>query len=235
MKKGFKFYVIAWAIMFILFNLAVWFLPQEFTILGATYEKFGGVSRVTLALLEACFLLHLFLTALALNRKKLSAIFYRLPLIRLSYGCVVVTLIVAVVAMLAIVPSWIPLALALLVLAVYIFAILKAEVAATLVEGVDGKVKSKTAFIRELTVDAESLMARAKTPEAKALAKKVFETVRYSDPVSVPALQKQEARILDAFGRFAHAVTGDGTDAPALAEEVLALIAARNKSCKAGK
>ena len=36
MKKGFKFYCIAWAIMFVLFNVAVAALPREFTVAGVT-------------------------------------------------------------------------------------------------------------------------------------------------------------------------------------------------------
>ena len=39
MKKMFKFYLVAWAIMFVLFNIAVIALPKEFTILGVTYEN----------------------------------------------------------------------------------------------------------------------------------------------------------------------------------------------------
>ncbi len=154
MKKAFKFYLIAWAIMFALFNIVVVALPKEFTILGVTYEKFGGASWVTLIVMELCFLLHLGLTALALNQRKLSGTFYRLPLIRLSYSCTVVTLIVAVVAMLVFLPSWIPLAIALLILALYAFAVLKAGVAAELVEGVDARTRAKSSFIRDLTVDA---------------------------------------------------------------------------------
>ena len=44
MKKAFKYYLIAWAIMFVLFNIAVVALPKEFSILGVNYVKFGGLS-----------------------------------------------------------------------------------------------------------------------------------------------------------------------------------------------
>ena len=236
MKKGLKFYVIAWAIMFILFNAAVYFLPQEFTICGITYEKFDGVSWVTLIVLEVCFLLHLILTAAALNQKKLSGTFYRLPLIRLSYGCLVMTLILAVVAMLAIIPSWIPLALALLILAIYAFAILKAGVAAKLVEGVDAKTRAKTSFIRDLTVDADSLLSRAKNEPVKAACKKVFEAVRYSDPVSSPALADVESRIRTEFDALTDAVIADDPKAvSASADELLTLIIERNHRLKMEK
>ena len=236
MKKMFKFYLVAWAIMFVLFNIAVIALPKEFTILGVTYEKFGGVSWVTLIVLELCFLLHLALTAVALRQKRLSGTFYRLPLIRLSYGCVIVTTIVAVVAMLAFLPSWIPLALALLILAVYAFAILKAVVAAELVESVDEKTRAKTSFIRILTVDADSLLSRAKSEPVKAACKKVFEALRYSDPVSAYGLVDVEERIKAEFDALTDAVIADDPKAvSASADELLTLIAERNKKSKAGK
>ncbi len=236
MKKMFKFYLVAWAIMFVLFNIAVIALPKEFTILGVTYEKFGGVSWVTLIVLELCFLLHLILTAAALNQKKLSGTFYRLPLIRLSYGCVIVTTVVAVLAMLAFLPSWIPLALALLILAIYAFAILKAVVAAELVESVDEKTRAKTSFIRNLTVDADSLLSRAKSEPVKAACKKVFEALRYSDPVSAYGLVDVEERIKAEFDALTDAVIADDPKAvSASADELLTLIAERNKKSKAGK
>ena len=236
MKKMFKFYLVAWAIMFVLFNIAVIALPKEFTILGVTYEKFGGASWVTLIVLELCFLLHLALTAVALRQKRLSGTFYRLPLIRLSYGCVIVTTIVAVLAMLAFLPSWIPLALALLILAIYAFAILKAGAAAALVESVDEKTRAKTSFIRNLTVDADSLLSRAKSEPVKAACKKVFEALRYSDPVSAYGLVDVEERIKAEFDALTDAVIADDPKAvSASADELLTLIAERNKKSKAGK
>ena len=236
MKKSFKYYLIAWTIMFVLFNLAVFFLPQEFALFGVTYEKFGGVSWVTLIVMELCFVLHLILTAIALNQNKLSGTFYRLPLIRLSYGCVVVTLIVSVVAMLALAPSWIPLAIALIVLALYAFAVLKAAVAATLVEGVEAKTRARTSFIRDLTVDADSLLSRAKSEPVKTACKKVFEALRYSDPVSAYGLLDVEGRIKTEFDAFTDAVLADDPQTvSASADELLTLIRERNQKAKAGK
>ena len=236
MKKGFKFYVIAWAIMFVLFNTVVLALPKEFTVLGVTYEKFGGLSWVTLIVLELCFLLHLILTAAALNQKKLSHTFYRLPLIRFSYGCVVVTLILAVLAMLAFIPSWIPLALALLILALYAFAILKAGAAAALVEKVDKKERTGTVFVRSLAIDASTLLSRAKSEPVKAACKKVYEAVRYSDPMSAESLADVELRIRTEFDALTNAVLADDADAvTASADELLTLIRDRNSRCKAEK
>lgn len=236
MKKAFKFYVIAWAIMFILFNLAVWFLPREFTLLGVTYEKFGGVSRATLIVLEACFLLHLALTAVALNQNKLSGTFYRLPLIRLSYVCVVVTTIVAVIAMLAFVPSWIPLALALLILAIYAFAILKADAAAALVEGVDKKVETSTRSMKALYASVAACADRCADPELKKPVQKLAEALRYADPVSSEATREAENTLRMYLVDLESAVDSSNADkVKSICAAMTAALADRNRLSKFSK
>ena len=236
-KKAFKFYLIAWAIMFVLFNVVVIALPKETTVAGVTYQKFGGLSWITLILFELCFIGHLICTWIALKQNKLSGTFYRLPLIRLSYACVIVTLVLGCLAM-AIpgLPSWIPLIVAVLVMAIYVFMILKAAAAAQIVEGIDEKVRANTAFVRNLTVEANTLATRAKSEPVKAACKKVYEAVRYSDPMTSDALADVENRIRTEFNAFTDAVLSDNADAVnASADELLSLITERNQTCKAGK
>lgn len=229
MKKGFKYYFITWLIMFALFNAVVGLLPKEFTVMGVTYQKLGGLSWVTLIVVEFCFLLHLVLTAVALNRKKLSGTFYRLRLIRISYGCLILTLIVALLGMAVAPNSWMPLVAALIILAFYVFALLRTGAAIGVVEGIDQKVQSQAAFVRTLTADAESLMARTRSPEAKAACRKVYEAVRYADPMSDPAVAGLEQQIQTSFTRFYDAVIADDQEAvSALSAEILARMEARN-------
>ena len=237
MQRAFRIYLIAWAIMFVLFNLVVIVLPKETMIAGVTYTKLGGLSWITLIVFELCFVGHLACTWFALRRNKLSGTFYRLPLIRLSYACVIVTLVLGCLAM-AIpgLPSWIPLIVALLVTAIYVFSILKAAAAAEIVESIDKKVQAKTTFIKTLTVDAQTLLARAKSEPVKNACKKVFEAVRYSDPMSANALTDVESRIRTEFDALTDAVIADNVDdATASADELLTLIKERNSRCKMEK
>ena len=237
MKKAFRIYLIAWAIMFVLFNAVVIALPKETTIAGITYTKLGGLSWITLILFELCFVGHLVCTWFACKQNKLTGTFYRLPLIRLSYACVIVTLVLGCLAMaIPNLPSWIPLIVALLVMAIYVFAVLKAAAAAEIVESIDEKVKVKTAFIKALTVDAQTLLSRAKCEPIKNACKKVFEAVRYSDPMSADALSDVESRIRTEFDALTDAVISDNADAAtASADELLTLLKERNSRCKMEK
>ena len=237
MKKAFRFYLIAWAIMFVLFNVVVIALPKETTVAGVTYTKLGGLSWITLIVFELCFVGHLVCTWFACKQNKLTGMFYRLPLIRLSYACVIVTLVLGCLAMaIPNLPSWVPLIVALLVMAIYVFSILKAAAAAEIVESIDEKVQAKTAFIKTLTVDANTLCSRAKSEQVQTACKKVFEAVRYSDPMSADALSDVESRIRAEFDSFTDAVITDNADAAtASADELLTLIKERSSRCKAEK
>ena len=237
MKKAFRFYLIAWAILFVIFNVVVIVLPKETTIAGVTYTKLGGLSWITLILFELCFVGHLICTWIALKQNKLSGTFYRLPLIRLSYACIIVTTVIGCV-MMAVpnLPDWIPLIVALIIMALYAVAVLKAAAAAEIVEQIDEKVKVQTAFIKTLTVDAQTLLSRAKSEPVKNACKKVFEAVRYSDPMTSGALTDVENRIKTEFNAFTDAVISDNADAAtASADELLTLIKERNGRCKMEK
>lgn len=237
MKNAFKYYLIAWAILFVLFNVVVIALPKEVTIDSITYTKFAGLSWLTLVVFELCFIAHIILTGVALRQNKLSGTFYRLPLIRISYAGIIVTTVLGCLAMaVPNLPSVVPLLLSLLVAALYAIALLKAGAAAELVENIDTKVRTQTAFIRDLTANAGALLSRAKSEPIKAACKKVYDAVRYSDPMSTAALSDVESRIKAEFNAFTDAVLADDTNAAdESANDLLALLSERNNVCRTAK
>lgn len=130
------------------------------------------------------------------------------------------------------VPNWVGIVLCALILGFAAIAVIKAGAAAELVEDTGRRVKEQTVFIRLLTADAESLMAKVKTDEAKAATRKVYEAVRYLDPMSVEALSGLESQITLKFRELEQAVTGGEATAGRLADEVVILLDERNKKCK---
>ena len=122
---------------------------------------------------------------------------------------------------------------AVLVYGFAVVSVLKARAAVSVVVGIDEKVKAQTFFIKSLTVDAEHLMNTSKTTELKALAKKVYEAVRYSDPMSNAVLVEVEEKIQNGFSDFENAVNGEDFElACSTADELMSLIDIRNKKCK---
>ncbi len=111
--------------------------------------------------------------------------------------------------------------------------VIKAAAAASVVGGIDEKIKEQTFFIKSLTVDAESLMSSAKSDELRAEAKKVYEAIRSSDPMSDPRLADAEAEIRSQFSAFEDAVIADDAElAKANAQSLLSAVEKRNGKCK---
>ena len=125
-----------------------------------------------------------------------------------------------------------------IIIAVVVFAcaigkLLKKSTARDLIESKDKEIKQKAFFIKALTLDAQTLVSRAQSDEAKELAKKIYEAVRYSDPMSNDALAGAESSITIKFKEFEDAIINDDTELAAeSSKELLILINDRNQKCR---
>lgn len=76
-------------------------------------------------------------------------------------------------------------------------------------------------------------MSAAKTPELRAEVKKVYEAIRYSDPMSNAALEEINEQIQNQFSVFADSVKSEDSElASSSSEELIVLMDKRNKKCK---
>lgn len=229
MKKAFQKYVIIWAIFFVVFNVICFVTPGE----AAGMNKFGGAFWAGYVFISLAFIGQLVCVWFAFKADSLQKLFYNLPLIRISYTGLVAMLVVgAVVMAVPNLPNWVGIIVCLLILAFHAIAVIQASAASDVIESVDKKIKTQTFFIKSLTVDAESLMARAKDDTAKAACKRVYEAVRYSDPMSSDALAGAESQITLKFAEFSGAVQSGSNDISKLADELTILLNDRNKKCK---
>ncbi len=229
MKKRMGLYIAAWAVLLALFNVIA-FVPNGFADWGKYTDSFWiGYTLITVAfagqLICACF---------ALKETNSQKLFYRVPLITTSYTGLIVSFVFGGLCMLiAPLPYYVGVIACAIVLAVNVVAVIKAVAAVNEVEQVEQKVKQKTFFIKALAVDAESLLARARSEEIKAECRKVYEAVRYADPMSSDMLAAVEGQISIGFARLTDAVVAEDAQAVcAAAEEVLILIKDRNSKCK---
>jgi len=215
--------------MFAVFQVICFIVPHEE---GAS--RFLGGFGVGYLFITISFLGQLACAYCAFKSENLTKLFYRIPLISVSYGGLMVMLVVGGLTM-AIpgLPVWLGTIACLLVLAFSAIAVIKASAAADIVHSVDRKVKGKTLFIRTLTADAECLTANANSGEMKALCRKVWEAIRYSDPMSDDALHVIESQITVMFSAFSDAIMADDMDAgKSIAKELLILVNERDKKCK---
>ena len=172
----------------------------------------------------------------AFRADSLNKFFYNVSLISLSYGGLVAMLVLGSLTML--IPdafSFIGIIVCAVVLGVYIITVAMAKLAIEAVEQSEAKTKAQTQFIRLLTADAESLKGYATDDNARQACHKVYEAVRYSDPVSNPVLSGIESDISVKFSAFSDSVKNSADNSRQLAEELCRLISERNAKVKALK
>ena len=230
MKKTIRNYAIIWVILVTLFNVVVFVTPSE----AGGLSKFGGAFWVGYIVIMLAFVGQLICTLAALKSETKEKLFLHLPLIKISYSTLVISIIVGTLCMaIPNLSNWIGIIACALIFAFNAIAAVKATTAADWVSDLQDKVERKTLFIKELTVRAEGLMTSAKSAETKAAAKKVYEAARYSDPMSDGALAGLENQISDKMEEFAAFVQSDNAvGAEKAAQEVVAAINARNQRCK---
>lgn len=229
MKKQFKNYSVIWAIALVLFNVIVFAVPNE----SEHYSKFGGAFWASYIFIMLAFIGQFAVSYFFFKEENKDKVFLNMPIFTLGRTCLILALIFGTALMIIPdCPQWLGAIIAAVVLAFYAISVIKAKAAGEAVEEIGEKVKAKTLFIKSLTVDAESLLARATTPEAKEACKKVLEAVRYSDPMSNDALAGVESQIMLKFNEFSSAVTSSAENVRTLADELVILVGDRNKKCK---
>lgn len=229
MKKAFRFYSVIWAILLVLFNVI------SFVSVGwAGVSKYTPSFWIGYIFITIAFVGQIICTYFALKDNELKKTFYNVSLISTSYTGLILSFIFGGLCMIiSPLPYWVGIILCAIVLGINVITVVKASAAIDIVGSIDEKAKESTLFIKALTVDAESLMSRAKSEAVKSECKKVYEAVRYSDPMSNSALSSIESEITIKFAKLSDAVVDDNFEVTsALVGELIILIGDRNKKCK---
>ena len=230
MKKSIGVYSVIWAICLAVFNVIVFVTPNEI----------GGVSKFTASFwvgyifITVAFIGQLVCAFFALKAENIKKMFYRIPMISISYTGLILMLIAGGIFMaIPTLPEWIGIIVCAIILAFNAIAVIKATAAAEVVGGIDEKVKTQTFFVKSHTADAQSLMASAKSDELRTEAKKVYEAIRYSDPMANPALSELDIQIKRQFNAFSDAVKAEDDElAKETADALAEIIERRNQECK---
>lgn len=229
MKKGIKYYAPCWTIVLVAFNVITFAVP-----ITVNVNKFMTSFWIGYAFITLMFIVQLVCSILFFKQDNNDKKFLNVPVISLSYIALMISIIVGTVAMATpFVPYWVGIIIDILIVTFYAIAIISSKATADTIEHIDKKVKTQTIFIKSLTADVESLLSCAKSDETKAVVKKVYEVVRYSDPMSSEALSSIESQITVKFNEFLNAVTEENKSyAKSLGNELIILVNERNEKCK---
>lgn len=229
MKKRFNLYIIAWAVLLALFNVIA------FVSVGwARQEKYTSSFWIGYVFITVMFIGQLICSYMAFKADSAKKMFYNISLIRTSYIGLIVSFVVGGLCMLiSPLPYWVGVIVCAIVLVANVLSVVKATAAIDEIERIATKVKTQTFFIKSLTVDADTLMASAKSEVVKAECRKIYEAIRYSDPMSHDALSSVESQITVKFAELSEVVKADDANkAMEIANEIIILVGDRNKKCK---
>lgn len=235
MKKNFKYFGIIWIVGFLLFNAITFLIPNE--VFGITrFDK--GVFWIAYALITLSFIAQLVIAYIFMKDDFGEKTFLRVSLLKIGCSSIIVSVLVGIVFMLLpVIPTWIGAIICIIVVCGFAISAVKATAVANIVLDVGNKVKTKTAFIRTAVVEAENILARASTNEIKLEVKKVYEALKYSDPMSDYAIDDIEQEIYEELKALRQAVVNNNDSAIVLkiVTDLLLNIKERNSKCKALK
>lgn len=231
MKKGLTYYSVAWAICLAVFNVLTFVMPHAI----GNFDWYQHPSFwIGYGFVMLSFIMQLLVGVKVFSSDKKDKVFLRMSLLTISYSSLFISLVVGAVFMtVPVLPEWIAAIVCTVVTGYYALAYLKGSAAIDFVEKVGEEVKNKTALMRELVSESESLMAYAKTDVAVVATKKIYESLRYSDPMSNDKLYYVEKEISEAYILFADKVKNvvdEGLEEQA--EKLCVLINDRNNKCK---
>ena len=227
MSRTFKVYSAIWAICFATFNIIAFARPTFINI-------FTGSFWIGYLFIDIAFAGQLCCSYIAFKDENLQKTFYNVSLILVSYIALVSMLIAGSLCMvIPFFPVWLSVVICVLVASISASIILVTCFVINVVSGIDNEIKTKTFAIKTLTADAEHLLSVAQSFELKKECEKVYENLRYSDPMSNTALSEINEQIQRQFGSFESAVNSSDLELTiAECEELLNLIDKRNKRCR---
>ncbi|MGN1206886.1 MAG: hypothetical protein ACI4SP_01165 [Eubacteriales bacterium] len=233
MNKSVKYFGVTWLVSLILFHLVTFLLPAD---LGGVKRFSSPVFWVAYAFILVALLVQLGMFYAFCRRTEGEKIFLGIPLVRVACGITPASVILGVVFLVVpVIPAWIGALICACLTAGFVIAGAKAVTAADAVSAVGERVQAKTAFMKQAVLAAQSIVTRAKG-DAKPLAVKVYEALKYSDSVSSPALAAVENEIERHLSVFEDAVLSeDAIRTGDEAQELLVLISQRSAQCKALK
>lgn len=231
MKKYFRFYLVIWALEFLVYNLSVFFGRKVlFGILVVDPNFWFLWAMVVIA-----YLIQLLCAYIACKDENMDKVFLNIPLFKES--CASVTAMTGACSALMLVPVKLPVGTLItscvIPLIVNIIALVKAKFAGTIVSDIDDKVKSKRNYISSLVIEVESLITRSKNNDIKNELTKILDTIRYSDPMSNDSLKDLEDNITNKVKGLNDLINDDKCDEiKNYCLDLKLLIEERNKKCK---
>lgn len=209
-----------------IFNLCVFLLISDYTKVFWSAYIFTTIAFVAQGVVDFIF-----------GKSNANAKFLSLPLFYIGGIYFTVQLIIGIVCMVAPVSITFAVLVQALILAAYITVTLTSTIAKEQIIKTDDNIKKATNYIRTLTIEAEQLYLSQEDASKKVELKKLYEAIRYSDPMS----STEEICIIDEQINIAFRVLSENVSSVTVDDlkkeikTILDLVTKRNMICRASK
>lgn len=174
---------------------------------------------------------------LIVDKSNANTQFLRLPLFYIVGGYFALQLVVGIMFMLIPTSATFPLIVQVIILAAFLTVTMTVTIAKEQILKTEENINNASFNLRTLTINAEQLYLAEVNGRKKAELKKLYEAIRYSDPVSISdATRNLDDQIDTAFRNLSLII--DSCSESELEKEmkpILDLLTKRNLLCKSGK
>lgn len=144
-------------------------------------DKYAGAFWPSYVCIMFAFIGQLVCAIFAFKETNSQKFFYKIPLITISYTGLVFTLIFGIIGMFfPEFPIWLAVAICVIIFVITLIALLKANLAATIISNKDDEIAESTAFMKEMTAKAKALWDTDKQNDDL---RKLYEAFRYANPI----------------------------------------------------
>ena len=171
----------------------------------------------------------------ALWRGDMRSKFYRLPVLYVTwiYAAVQIVAGFLFIVAAAAVPLWLETCVNVLLLAACLLGLIAVELGVTEINRLDETVRRKVFYIQSLRIKVEGMAEKTVEGNLKKALTEYAEAIRYSDPMSSPALAELENALETKTALLGEQTEAGNADAAlSLCGELRQLLAEREKKCR---
>lgn len=164
--------------------------------------------------------------------------FYGFPIASIGFMYFIAQVVLSIVFMVLAesVRLWLPLLLYIVLAGAAALGFIATDVTRDEIQRQDAALKANVSAMRNIQSKASALLGVTQDAETRKAVEKLSDALRYSDPVSSPAISEIESDLTACVDELQKAVVdGDKASALALAEKAGNILIERNRQCKLNK
>lgn len=154
------------------------------------FNKYGGAFWPCYTFIILAFIGQLICAYYALKETNKQKLFYKIPIITISYTGLMFILLFGIIGMFfPNFPIWLAVIICITIFIITMISLLKADLVANIISSKDNEIAESTTFMKEMTVKAKALWDADKDNDDL---RKLYEAFRYANPIIGNELLKKE-------------------------------------------